>query len=423
VANSQTTSRKAKRTSASQTPVNPTKFGLRGVLRTLAVGILVGIGSLSLVAYIGIHWTERQVLTTNNWVTMIAPLPQNPVVATALSNYAVEQLYSAVDVTQVIQDALPPKAAFLAAPLSGQLKSLAISTGQKVVVSDQFNQVWVAVNRTVNGSLIAIGRSTPAQPPAGTSVKVGKVNLIFNLSDLNKLLTQHLGAAGSGVFSDISKQVSTIQVNLKSTASQIREYFTYIDFANAILPYLTLAALVAAIAVALNRRRAVLGASVTIMVLSLLQLIGLRSARPAILNTIQNTSYRPAVNVIYSTVVHSFNEMVIIALIIATVIFIGTALLTGPGRLAALVASWSFWKWLRKSEFGRYVGLVRAQVTHYRLQIWGVGALIALVALAFWIKVNWTSITQVVLSYLIFMSIVQLLRTPRPRVLRTTSSR
>jgi hypothetical protein len=389
-----------------------------GRLRALLVGILVGIGCLSLVAYIGVHWTERQVLTPNNWVTMVAPLPQNPVVAAALSDYAVAQLYSAVNVPQVISSALPPKAAFLATPLSNELKSLAISTGQKVVVSDQFNQVWVTANRTVMTGLVNVGRSTPSQPPAGTTIKVGKVNLNFNITDLDKLVSQRLGASGNNVFSNLSKQLQSIQVGLKTTASQLRTYFKYIDYASAILPYLTVSALIAAIAISIRRRRVILGASVTIIVLTLLQLIGLHSLRPAILNAVQNASYRPAVSVIYSTVVHSFNDMVAVALIDATVVYIGVALLTGPGRIATMVKSWAVWGKLSASGVASYTRKGRALVKEYRPQLWGVGALFSLVVLAFWVKVDSTTITQVVLGYVIYMSIVQLL-VPRDRVVTT----
>ena len=380
-----------------------------GRLRTLLVGLLVGIGCLSLIAFIGVHWTERQVLNTNNWVEMVAPLPQNPVVASALSNYAVDQLYSAVDVTQVIKDALPEKAQFLAAPLSNQLKVLAISTGQTVVVSDQFNQVWVAANRTAIGGLVAVGRSNPAQPPAGTTVKVGKVSLNLNINQLNKLLTEKLGTTGDGVFTNITKQLNTIQVGLKSTANQIRDYFKLIDYANAILPYLAISTLIAAVAIAKKRRSVVLAASVTVIVLTLLQLIGLHSLRPAILNAVQNSSYRPAVSVIYSAVVHSFNDMVGIVLVASTIVYLSVALLTGKGRIATMVVGWAVWTKLQKSSLAAYTRQGRKLIAEYRYQIWGVGALFSLVALAFWIKVDMTTITQVVLGYIAFISVIQLL--------------
>ena len=89
---------------------------------------------------------------------MVGPLPQNPTVAAALSDYAVTQLFAAVNVEQVVTNALPPKAAFLAGPLTTELRSLATQTGQKVVASDQFNQVWVAADRTASSTLIGLGR-------------------------------------------------------------------------------------------------------------------------------------------------------------------------------------------------------------------------------------------------------------------------
>lgn len=397
------------RAKAAQTPVSPGSANFIGGLRAAFIGILVGVGSLSLVAYVAVHWVEHQVFTPNNWAETVAPLPQSPVVASALSNYTVNQLYSSVDVPKVIADALPPKAAFLATPLSNQLKTLAVATGEKVVKSDQFNQVWVTANRTVITGLVNVGRSTPAQPPAGTNIKVGQVNLNFNISDLEKLVTERLGTSGSGVFDNLSQKLSSIQIGLKSTATQLRTYFSYIDYANAILPYLTFASLLAAVAIAIRRRRVILAASVTVVVLALMQLIGLHALRPAILDNVQNSSYRPAVGVIYDTIIKSLNSMVVIALIVAVVVYIGVAVLTGSGRIAKIVRSWSIWKKLSKSTVGRYTGIVRSFIDEYRLRLWGIGALLSLVVLAFWVKVNATTITQIILSYIIFIAVVQLL--------------
>jgi hypothetical protein len=384
-------------------------------LRGFLIGLLVGIGCLSLVAYIAVHWTERQVLTTNNWVEMVAPLPQNPVVASALSDYAVAQLYSAVNVQQVIANALPPKASFLATPLSNELRTLATNTGKKVVVSDQFNQVWVTANRTLSSRLITIGRSTPNSPPAGMTVKVGKVSLNFNLSDLSKMLEQRLGSSSNGVFNTIAQQASAIHVNLESSAKQLREYFKVVDYANAVLPYLAVAALISAVAIAKRRRRVILAASVTTIVLTLFQIIGVRSLRPALLNAIKNASYRPAVNVIYSAVVHSFNDMVAVVLIGSVVVFILVAILSGPGHIAKKFKAMPLWHNLSRTTFVGYLRTGRRFITGYRLQIWGVGALLALVVLTLAANIDSTTISQVVLGYVIFMSAVQLLTLSQTR--------
>src|SRR4051812_38153689 len=101
--------------------------GWLGRYKALCVGLLILIGSLGFGVYVAVHWAERQILTPDNWVALVAPLPKQPVVSTALGSYITDQVFSAAEVKQRIEDALPPKAGFLAAPLASQLRTLTTS--------------------------------------------------------------------------------------------------------------------------------------------------------------------------------------------------------------------------------------------------------------------------------------------------------
>src|SRR3569832_220572 len=92
-------------------------------LRVALIGLLVLMGCMFFGAYVVVHWGERQILTTNNWVALVGPLPGQPVVSTALGRYVSNQVFAAAPIEQKITEALPEKAAFLAGPLTSQLNT------------------------------------------------------------------------------------------------------------------------------------------------------------------------------------------------------------------------------------------------------------------------------------------------------------
>lgn len=187
------------------------------------------------------------------------------------------------------------------------------------------------------------------------------------------------------------------------------------DYANATLPYLILASFLGAIAITRRRRHIVLAISLSTLVMALLELAGLRALRPAVLNAVQDAAYRPAVNVVYSAIVHSFNDMVVSVLVVSAIIFVLTLLLTGPGRLAKQIKVWIRWDQVRGSRVAQSWSQIRNQVRRYKPQILGGGAIVVLVILAFWAHISWISLTRAVLGYLIFVAVVTLLVVRRAR--------
>src|SRR5437660_702671 len=93
-------------------------------LRSAVTALLVISGCLSFSALVAVHWAERQIFTTDNWVAMVTPWPKQPAVYNALGSFISDQVFTNAPIQAEIADALPPKAAFLAGPLTGQLKSL-----------------------------------------------------------------------------------------------------------------------------------------------------------------------------------------------------------------------------------------------------------------------------------------------------------
>jgi hypothetical protein len=72
------------------------------ILRRLLLVFLAVITCVSIISYTTLHFTERQILNTDNYVAMMTPIPQTPVVATALSSYITNQIFNSGYVQQEI---------------------------------------------------------------------------------------------------------------------------------------------------------------------------------------------------------------------------------------------------------------------------------------------------------------------------------
>jgi hypothetical protein len=130
-------------------------------LRRVAAAVLVAVAAFTLVAGVVGVWSARTALNTDRWVATVAPLPRDPQVAAAVADYATTQVFRAVDVEQRLRTVLPEQAAFVAAPLTGQLRDAVRRTVDNVLQSDRFQVLWVEINRRAHARAVAVlqGRS------------------------------------------------------------------------------------------------------------------------------------------------------------------------------------------------------------------------------------------------------------------------
>jgi hypothetical protein len=125
-------------------------------LRRVLAALLVAITAFALVSSVVGVWAARTALNTDRWVATVAPLPRNPQVAAAVSDYATVQLFQAIDVEQRLRAVLPQQAAFIAGPVAGQLAGKIREITTTVLQSDRFQSIWVELNRRAHARAVAI---------------------------------------------------------------------------------------------------------------------------------------------------------------------------------------------------------------------------------------------------------------------------
>ncbi len=380
------------------------------MLRFGIVGLLAAVGCAALFMYTAAHWVERQILTTDNWVATVAPLPQNPTVSSALSNYVTTQIFTNVPVEQQIKEALPPRAAFLASPLTSQLQSLTNKIANRVITSDNFTTIWTAANRKAMDRLTSNAR--------GQSQTLGaKAEQKFNL-DLNDVKSKISDKLGG----DTASAIPTLKVNagkaiaittdLKAKRDQVWSYIRDIDYLSAVLPFVIFAAFMGALAFANKRRRTVMIIAISSIVLLLLEIITIKQIKQSVLSQVKVSANQPAVGYIYDSLTSSLRNIINTWLAGMVIIFI-ICLLSGPYRWAVSLRKLMRMDRLKDSTFFVKWYEFRSLSKQYIYYIWlGVG-IVTLVWLAFAANVNSRLLSNSVLTALALIAIIYMIANPR----------
>ncbi|HEX2415404.1 MAG TPA: SHOCT domain-containing protein, partial [Thermoleophilaceae bacterium] len=117
----------------------------------------------SLLAFLAIFaiWANRQLLNTDNWAETSSQLLENDDIRTQVSVFVVDELYANVDVTsdleQIFEQVLEPeRAAVLAGPAAGGLRSLAENGVNRLLQRPRAQQLWEQANRRAQARLLQI---------------------------------------------------------------------------------------------------------------------------------------------------------------------------------------------------------------------------------------------------------------------------
>jgi hypothetical protein len=349
-------------------------------------------------------WTRNQVLDTDRYVETVAPLASDPVITATLSNRISETVSEEIDVTSLAEEALPENAAFLAAPIAAGADTLIQNATTRLVESDQFENAWVKANRAAHEGLVAAATGT------GTDIIAtddGKVVL-----KLSGLATEVVNEVDDQLGLDLASKIPTDKLNIDFVlvdSSQLADLQTGVRMLNRLAwlsVILTLVFLGGAIAVAPDRRKAVvrvgLGAALAMALLAL----GFGLGRDLFLSNLPDGVERPdAVAVIFDTLTRFVLQAVRLLFALGVVVLVG-AWLVGPS--AAAVRLRAFWNRI----LGRGSDLTGSSIDLGPVPAWvarNVTALrVTIVALAFVVLIAWDRPTGKVVLLIAVLTLVPL---------------
>lgn len=377
-------------------------------LRTFCLGLLVAIGCLAFGAFVVVHWAERQILTTDNWVTLVSPLPKQPVVSTALGNFIGAQVFQPAPVEQKIKDALPPRADFLAKPLTDQLKGLTVRASQKLVASDGFQTVWTGANRLAMNRLLTTARGQT--PPLQAKVEQ---RFSVDIGGASGQLSQALGSAANAIpaLQPASRKALAVTADLHARQQRVHQAVRAMDALAKVLPWLVVASFLGAFALSRHRRRTGLIMAVSIIVLMFVELIALKWLRQEVLGQVHNSGNLQAVGYIYDVLIGWLKDMIYVVLGITAAVALGL-FAAGPARWAAALRSYIHLQRLRDNRFMAAWRVVRAWVKSWEYYLWLASAIIVLACLALFVQVSGQVVVNALLLTVSLFALAHIIGNP-----------
>jgi hypothetical protein len=306
------------------------KETLRRPWRRVAVALLIVLGCLVLVVGNMAFWARHTVLNTDGWVAAVGPLSKSEIVAEAVSVIVVRELDNVIDIEGVTNEALPENLKPYSGPLAYVIQGLVRDAIAAAVETEQFNGVWVGVNRAVHGALVGVLRGE------GSLLYIRDGQATLDLSDLFRFVEDELGLGRLGLsFEDERGQFVLFS---SGTLASIQQVVGTLDILGILLPLLAVLAFVIAWFVSLWRRKTLLWIGVGVALTMALSLVLYALLRPLILGVVTDANVRAVAEEIWGIVTQGLIVQTVLVLIIGLLIVLG-AWLAGPHRHAVAIRS------------------------------------------------------------------------------------
>jgi hypothetical protein len=369
--------------------------------RPIVVGACIAIAAVALVGSLVTRYIERNVLDTDGYLAIVGPLPQDPKVAAALAQFTTQRVFDATNAEANLKEFLPPRLAPLAGPLTETLEKRVTQESQDFVQSEAFDTIWTASNRLLQQGVVRLAESKQGE---GKLAAVGSLDL----SSLASSVRERLGD-GAGLTPQQEARAAEIQINLRQRVDRLRTAYRVVTNGAYALPYVAVAFLAAALAIAFNRRRTIIAIGCTIFLLGIALLVALKIISGEILNEITDPVYKASAEVVYEAFYGDLRGRIAAATIVSAVAVL-LALLAGPYEWARAVRGTLG---LDRLKTWRWVAVFRRQTG--RLEPWlllagAAATIIWLLAL----PTLTTSTLVVILSvFITYASVLHLIAQPR----------
>jgi hypothetical protein len=241
-----------------------------------ALIVLTCIGVLASTLVI---WVEATMLDTDRFVALVAPVGSDPQVIESVSQYAADQVVTALDIQNRTANALPIDGRFLTGPLERVVHDFVQTRTADFLASDQGQALWQAQVRRAHAGLVALLRgqtstigsangaltvdllpvlaatlsrlqqAAPGLIPFGATIP--DLSAAQNLAQARQELAQALGV-------QLAPDFGLITLAQSDTLKTAQRIVSLLDALKIALPLVTLALAILALWLAADRRRTLL---------------------------------------------------------------------------------------------------------------------------------------------------------------------
>jgi hypothetical protein len=339
--------------------------------KLLSSWLLVVLACILAVVSVFVVFVRNELLSTDAYVSTVAPLADDPAIQSAVANRVSQRLIERTNVNQQVKQALPAKAGFLATPITTGLQNVTEQITLKLVQSPHFHTLWIAANRSAHKQLVAL--LTGSQQGALQSSN-GQVTL--DLSQVESQAKKALDAKGITVFDKVKSVNGPQLVLFRSTqVARAQRLTRFLNHLALVLPIVTLLCFAGSVLLNRDRRRGLVRAATGLALSMALVLVMASVARNQYLSSLDPSQSKSAAAAVIDAVSALLLDSVRTLAIVAAVVAIVGALI-GNRRVRAWLDTRRRPRWTTEGPVHGFV------VAHRRGLQWGalgVGLLILVV--------------------------------------------
>ncbi len=290
--------------------------------------LIVLAGLLAILSVLMI-WVRDTLLDTDTWVGTMAPIATSPAMQSAIANDVTTQIFERTDVQTTVKDALPSNAAFLAAPLTNQLRSFTTTVAKRYLASDRFQNRWNDINRRAHNAVVAV---VTGQQVGRVSFSSGKVTL--DLSSATSDVQNRLQSSGISVLQNVNLGNGQITLVSSPNLVKVQKAVRVMKGIAFLFPVLALGCLAGATFLSQDRRRGLLAAALGLAVSMAVLLALLAILQNIYLDEVVSPRLpSDAASDIYNAIVHFVRQSAQVVFAVGVIVAAGAAL-AGPSRFA-----------------------------------------------------------------------------------------
>lgn len=351
--------------------------------------IMIVVACLLAVLSVVTVYVRNQLLNTDTFVATVAPLAKDPAVQSVVATRVSTAVVAHANLDQRIKDALPPRAAFLAGPLTSGVQNLAYQVTLKLVQSNQFQTLWVQAVRSSHQQVdtLLLGQKEGAFNTANGQVTV-------NLGQVEETVKGLLRERGLSFIDKVPNYDGAPVVLFQSAELlKLQRLVRLLNHLAVVLPIVTLLLLAGAVALVEDRRKGIVRASGGLALSMAVVLIGANVARNQYLGGLLPSAAKNAQTAVIDTVSALLLDSVRTILIAALVIMV-LAMAAGNRHVRDWLANRQRPAWMTSGPVHDVVS------AHRRIFQW------AVVALGLAILVLWNKPTTLVAIVVILITLV-----------------
>jgi hypothetical protein len=329
-------------------PATPAPTPSASRSRSIALWVLLVLAGLLLLLSSFAVWINRVALNTNVFSDTSSSLLDNDAIRSAVATRVVDELFDSVDVQAELEGPLPTDYESLSGPAAAGLRQASYQIVDRALEQSAFQRLFKATLRETHSTLVEVLEGGGPR----VTTEGGEVTL-----DLQTIIQETADRIGIGdqVAGRIPPDAGRIVILRSDELDTAQNVFQLLKTLAWFLPLLTLAAFGVAVWIARDRRRAVRGVGITILIVGAIGLLAARLTRNYLVDSlVAERDDRQAANnawdILTDLMRGSFRFMLVVG-----VLFVVAAWLAGPGRRA--VASRSVLAPAFRARLWPYVGL------------------------------------------------------------------